>query len=1299
MKDKNSSNNYELSVRERIELERELRRITVEIRKEHSSDWREILKSTDVYKKLHNISDSENQNEETNVASKQIKNTYSKNKNKSYKDIKKSNTPKNDIKSNKSDDIKKSDVHKKVILKENVEIKNKDNLEVVSTKKDIKELDNIKNDLKNNSALMNDFFSEINNDGFLSYEKRENIIAKYSLIYKTISKLNKFPDSHKQKIFLEFENLERLLKIYEDLINYTNLSDTSKYNEIRKINEKALDAEIDDNEDFFKDIDDIYKKRAIVIDEKNVRVNAGAGTGKTFTIQNKAKYLIERRGVPPEKILCLCYTVKGAADLDDKVNQNLDNDNEVKACTFHEFCRSVARDCKCRKTTDRTILETAILNYTRNLDDNKLNKLIEYFGYYINPPVEEDYSTYEELLAYENGKDLKTLKTKFYGSSVSTLTMQGEIVKSIGELMIANYLFMHEIEYKYETNYESVILNILENKFIYSGIYFSLSLESKELWVNNLIAELEQWRSYHPDFYLPEYDIYLEHFGIAKNNDENWLGEDYIDQMNRKRQFHKSNNTKLLETYYYYLAEGRLIEELEKLLLNNGIEIGQMDRNDILEILKDANRIEDFENFIELVKSFINIFEAQNKQKNQFDVFKKQNNSVADGYRRKRQELFLDIVGEIYNIYYRKNNGRKIDNNREVSLALELIQTKKYSASFDYIFIDEYQDINPIRSLLLSSLQEVTDAKLFVVGDDWQSIYRFNGSDMNLFIDFDNDFPNSELIKLEENRRNYDDLNDIASNFIMENKKQEKKKLVSKKIWKSGETPIKIVYYSPKPVRKKVLQLYEILNQISKDNQSSENIEILLLGRNNKDIEEFTGNNLFKLDNRLDHVKIICLEKPELDIKFMSIHKSKGLEYDEVIILNFKDYFSGFPNKIEDDSVLRFIKEKEEYLYAEERRLLYVALTRTKNNVYLLSPNYDKSIFIKELEENYDINSIEYDVDERIEENFAIIEKTPEQLENFNKKLNEANVLKNRRKNGNALKLFEECYKIYPENFKYSDKENYAWTIYKTHVNNVRNEKDFFKSVNFIINLVEQKNSSKLDISCVYTSTIFKALKYLASNGRYDEMFLWFDKIDLKLLNPFSYEENGKIKKSKKELFYDYLTNAYYSTGQYEKCIEISNVVLNNSNDSVDDSWVRWRLGKSLNRLGKTREAVEYLAEAAKVIQKWDKYIYVVKCYNRLGDYLNALKYACPVILCDVSPNVKIEIYRVLFDTFRNRMDEQAIKHGQFYYLLKKGRRVPQSILEIIDDESKLDYHKLNLEITEIWQIYDKGQKEHLKAS
>ena len=475
-----------------------------------------------------------------------------------------------------------------------------------------------------------------------------------------------------------------------------------------------------------------------------------------------------------------------------------------------------------------------------------------------------------------------------------------------------------------------------------------------------------------PDFYLPEKGIYLEHFGIGHGDNEKWLGKDYEPQIRRKIKYHELHQTELIKTYYCYLEDGILEEKLEKILRDNGVTIGQKDTKEILEVLRKTNKVEDFDNFNKLIESFINIFEAQNKEKNQFDSFIKMNESESDGYKRNRQKLFLDIVSDIYDIYYESNEGERIDNNREVSLALELIQTNKYSASYDYIFIDEYQDINPIRSLLLQSLQKITNAKLFVVGDDWQSIYKFNGSDLNLFIDFDRYFPNSEFINLQENRRNYDKLNRISSDFIMRNEKQEKKKLISKK--RNNPNPINIVYYSLNPKSNKVLKLYSIILNIAKRNPNS---RILLLGRNNNDINEFTNkNNIFESYEYTD--KITCLQNRKLNIRFMTMHSSKGLEYDDVVILNFKDKLNGFPNKIEDDSVLRFLKEKEKCQYAEERRLLYVALTRTLNNVYLLAPTYKESVFIEELTNKYKVKQLYLRIDKNLERNFYKQQKSNE---------------------------------------------------------------------------------------------------------------------------------------------------------------------------------------------------------------------------------------------------------------------------------------------------------------------------------
>lgn len=827
----------------------------------------------------------------------------------------------------------------------------------------IKQIIVIEKEIKTNIGLLNSFDDDLKNNGFLNYSKREKIINTHKSLYELTSELNKFPIFLKNRIYQEFPNVKSFREYYKDLINYKNLSD-EKPNRIKKLNERMLDDEIKDNPEFFKDITDLNKRRAIVIDENNVKVNAGAGTGKTFTIQNKVKYLIEKRGISPKKILCLCYTGDGAEDLNKKVNKNRDENNQVEACTFHEFCRRVAKKCgEDKGRPNRRLLKDIIINYSMELaDDEKLIKLIDYFSYYINSPADkEDINTYDELLDYENERDLKTLRKKFYESGAN-YTMKGETVDSIGELIIANYLFRHDIDYVYGEEYKSKLIEIVQ-RFLYSGNSFSLiSLELQKEWFENFISEYS-WKTYVPDFYLPEKDIYLEHFGIGHSDNEKWLGKDYEPQIKRKIKYHELHQTKLIKTYYY-LEDGILPEKLEELLRDNDVTIGHKDPKEILDVLQKTNKIKDFDNFNKLIESFINIFEAQNKEKNQFDSFIKMNESESDGYKRNRQKLFLDIVRDIYDIYYESNEGKRIDHNREVSLALELIQTNRYSASYDYIFIDEYQDINPIRSLLLQNLQKITNAKLFVVGDDWQSIYKFNGSDLNLFIDFDKHFPNSEFINLQENRRNYDRLNRISSRFIMRNEKQEKKKLISKK--RNNPNPINIVYYSLNPKSNKVLKLYSIILRIAKRNPKS---RILLLGRNNNDINEFTNKNaIFQSFDYTDKIK--CLQNPKLDMTFMTIHSSKGLEYDDVIILNFKDKLNGFPNKIEDDSVLHFLKEKEKCPYAEERRLLYVALTRTLNDVYLLAPTYKESVFIEELSNKHKIKQLSLRIDKNLEKNF-----------------------------------------------------------------------------------------------------------------------------------------------------------------------------------------------------------------------------------------------------------------------------------------------------------------------------------------
>lgn len=826
----------------------------------------------------------------------------------------------------------------------------------------IKDLENVMKALQNNSNEINRFFSLYNSKQniYLTFKEREKLINLFKSTYDNIKVIEYLPIHFKSNV--KIKNLMEFINLFKDILTYKGLSDTIDDNLIKQHNARYIDKKISENKEFFNDIDDISKLRAIINEEDNLRINAGAGTGKTFTIKKKIRYLIEKKNVSPEKILCLCYTRKGAEDLDEKVNQHTKEENKVGVYTFHEFSRRVAKACGKIKSTNRYLLDDIIRNYMKNSleDDDKISKILEYFAYYFEAAIEEKFKDEEEFEEYNNSKNLITLKDKFevIARDKKNLyefnnkeSIHGEIVKSFEELMIANYLFMHNIEYEYETNYPyNYFSELIKKQFLYSGKFLSLHKIPNEKDLSNeyLVKKFISWEEdrerYQPDFYLKDYDLYLEHFGVDEDMKCRWLEEEaareYEKGMKSKILWHEMYGTKLIETYSYYRRNGVLLEELEKLLKENNVEIGQRDKKEVLEIILKIRKTHYFNSFSKLIKTFINLFESKDMKITDFKKFKEESQLLIDNYSKKREGLFFDITEDIYKEYYEATQGDVIDHNREITNALNLIESGEFNRKYDYIMIDEYQDINPIRTKLIQALKEKTGAKLFVVGDDWQSIYKFNGSEINLFTDFEKYFPNSETISIQMNRRNPQELINISSSFIKQNPKQLKKKLKYYKDETGYSSPIKIVRYQSGRYEKaqKIYNLEGIILDMIKYKENKLP-KIVILGRKNRDIDPYVNNSFFKKVEYKKFSKIIYYKKRELDIIYMTIHQSKGLEFDEVIVINLEDRVYGFPSKINDDSILRYVKSSDEYPYAEERRLFYVALTRTKNNVYLLTPN------------------------------------------------------------------------------------------------------------------------------------------------------------------------------------------------------------------------------------------------------------------------------------------------------------------------------------------------------------------------
>ena len=474
------------------------------------------------------------------------------------------------------------------------------------------------------------------------------------------------------------------------------------------------------------------------------------------------------------------------------------------------------------------------------------------------------------------------------------------------------------------------------------------------------IKETEINREYTPDFYLPDYDIYHEHFGVNRNCEAKFLeGEEskkYTEGIKWKRSLHNEKGTELLETYSYYMKENRLLQRLEEKLKDEGVEIKDVDFRYLVSKIAERDEVNKYKDFMKLITGFIELFKGNNYTVDKFDEFRAHNNTEENQFTKKRNELFLDITEDVFISYenYLKAN-EKIDFNDMINHATALVEAGKLNNRYKYIIVDEYQDTSYTRYDLLKAIQNAVSAKVCVVGDDWQSIYRFSGCDVSLFKDFEKFFENPEIMTIDTTYRNSQELIDISGEFVKKNPQQIQKSLNSKKDNGDETKPVKIAYYNKKSTEEKIKVLEYVVNRIAKDSK-----QILILGRNNFDIDSYLRDkdrvSPFRAKGNT-HDQIIYEGNEDLEIRYITVHGSKGLEEDNVILINLENKVSGFPNQKVDDPILDFvISDSDQFEYGEERRLFYVALTRTKNNVYLLAPESetDKSVFVKELEEDMD---------------------------------------------------------------------------------------------------------------------------------------------------------------------------------------------------------------------------------------------------------------------------------------------------------------------------------------------------------
>lgn len=756
-----------------------------------------------------------------------------------------------------------------------------------------------------------------------------------------------------EKIQLESEEI----KTIETFLNFYNLAE--KYR--AEFNTQFIKEELKKYSNFFDNIEgkklDSQQRVAIISDDDNNIIIAGAGSGKTTTTIGKVNYVIDRYKINPEEILLISFTNKSAKDLRDRIETE-----GVEAKTFHKFGKDVIAEVERKQPSifDENQFRYLITKFFNEQikNDAYLKKVTNYFIDYLKQPKSQfEFKDQGEYIQYLKDQNFRTFKTKEIRVD-GRVTYKMEVVKSIEECKIANFLLFNSIEYKYEEPYE---------------------VET---------ATMEK-RQYKPDFsiYQNGQRVYLEHFGISRNGDiprwfvkENQSYEEtkvnYQRKMNWARELHNENETVLLETYSYEIFENILFDNLTNNLIDAGIELIPKTDEEIWEIIKSAAE-DDVNAFVTLFQTFITLMKSNNYSIH--DVVQN-NNEIEDSFQRQRNLLFIEIIRPIYEKYENYLSDKKeIDFNDMINKASKYISDGLFTKNFKYVIIDEFQDISKGRYKLVKSIKEKNpECKLFCVGDDWQSIYRFSGSDIALFKEFEDYFGYTVKSRIETTYRFFSPLLNLSSEFIQKNPNQARKELKSTTLVNSSKFKI---FYSHSEKQKDTNALKEIFDELIASNIDIENKGIFILGRYGFDVERLTNEygikiliKEFDLSNgkiireypyspeKWKHLRenekiIVRYQKTvenrvlRLDSEFLTVHKAKGLENDIIIILNCNSGKHGFPSEMSDDTVLNLLlSEADQYENGEERRLFYVAMTRAKKNVYFIADSMYKSKFIAELE-------------------------------------------------------------------------------------------------------------------------------------------------------------------------------------------------------------------------------------------------------------------------------------------------------------------------------------------------------------
>jgi DNA helicase-4 len=629
-------------------------------------------------------------------------------------------------------------------------------------------------------------------------------------------------------------------------------------------------------------------------------VLAAAGTGKTSVMVAKTLDLIDRGLARPEEILVLAYNRAAAEELRIRLakaatKSDIPLDSAPQISTFHALGRQLLREAKVSTymsvfTEDEVKLKQWVTSWLEGYLASDSRKLLKFISLFPQPVNQFDFATLADYERYVRDNEFRTLN--------------GERVRGYQELLIANAIYLNGVQYEYEEPYVTK-------------------------------RRLDIGYDYRPDFHIKGTNIYVEHFGIDRRGGTA-PGIDslkYNESMRSKRALHVECGTVLVETFHYEWVEGNLIDALYERLAKQGVVFKPLLPGEVLAKLRAESRISEWS---DLLKKALQAIRVERLDEDAMHVRLEK----ADVAQAKTVAEVLDALHRAYVEELHRQNA--IDFDDMIIRAIQVVDSRAYVPPWKFVLVDEFQDISEARMEFIKAIvAKGPDPSLTVVGDDWQSIYRFSGGKLELTTRFGELVGEFTATKLQKTFRYNNSIAEIAGCFVMENPEQYKKQIETHT--KVDRSQVHLLDDSTGEQAGVYDRVVEVIRKI-RQNDTAGSIAVI------------ARYNYLLVASRV----ALANDGLHANVDFWTFHKSKGLEADYCVLIGFFQGKSGFPNENKDKAIIEALMPSlDSYPYSEERRLLYVGLTRARSKVYVIAnPNAPSSFVTELLAPKYDLNIV-----------------------------------------------------------------------------------------------------------------------------------------------------------------------------------------------------------------------------------------------------------------------------------------------------------------------------------------------------